>query len=225
MTELHASTDDNNAGALPVRVIKLGGSLFDLPDLPERFQNWLRTQPPATNIIIPGGGQIVEQLRNDCQRFNTSEAVAHAAAMRAMSVTAKLTAAALSVPLVESLSEVSSAAKHHAADQELPGVIVLDTYHDVCRAGDCELPETWDVTSDSIAAWVVGRCDTAELVLLKSTLPPAECDSWQAAAHLGYVDEHFPLAAAETDQIRAVNLRSGVFPEWTTPSGRMATQQ
>jgi len=35
---------------LPIRVVKVGGSLFDLPDLAERLHNWLGEQTPAHQV-------------------------------------------------------------------------------------------------------------------------------------------------------------------------------
>ena len=51
------------------------------------------------------------------------------------------------------------------------------------RAADV-LPHSWDVTSDSIAAFVAGALDAARLVLLKPTSSPAPdlVDPWFASA-------------------------------------------
>ena len=40
-----------------------GGSLLDWPELAVRFQRWLAAQPPAANVLVVGGGPIVEGLR------------------------------------------------------------------------------------------------------------------------------------------------------------------
>ena len=46
-----------------LRVIKLGGSLLTLPDLRTRFEEWLKAQPLALNLLICGGGELVEAVR------------------------------------------------------------------------------------------------------------------------------------------------------------------
>ena len=67
------------------------------------------------------------------------------------------------------------------------------------------LPESWDVTSDSIAAHVAHRLQAAELVLLKSTAAP-DAASAEVLSAAGYVDAYFPQAAGELF-VRCVNLR------------------
>ncbi len=68
------------------------------------------------------------------------------------------------------------------------------------------LPESWDVTSDSIAAWVGTNVEAQEVVLFKSCLPEAR--TYEAAAAVGYVDRHFPMVAAGWQQVRCVDLRA-----------------
>jgi hypothetical protein len=51
------------------------------------------------------------------------------------------------------------------------------------RAAD-PLPHTWDVTSDSIAAWVAGAVGASELLLIKAP----------GASGPSVVDRHFPQA-------------------------------
>ena len=39
-----------NESGREVRVIKLGGSLLDWPEFPQRFRAWLKLQPSAANL-------------------------------------------------------------------------------------------------------------------------------------------------------------------------------
>jgi aspartokinase-like uncharacterized kinase len=85
-----------------------------------------------------------------------------------------------------------------SAESELPG---------------CRLPRSWQATSDSIAARVA-EVLSADLVLLKSAGPPREIfpegDRAKVFANLaaaGYVDQHFPRAAAAVRAVEIVNLR------------------
>jgi aspartokinase-like uncharacterized kinase len=68
------------------------------------------------------------------------------------------------------------------------------------------LPESWDVTSDSIAARLAICTGADELVLLKSADPPSR--DLQELADAGYVDKFLPKLADELPPWRMVNLRN-----------------
>lgn len=68
------------------------------------------------------------------------------------------------------------------------------------------VPHTWELTSDSIAAYAAAF-GQGKLVLLKSTDIPSGI-SWQEAAALGWVDAHFPrVVAAHGIDVDVVNFR------------------
>jgi aspartokinase-like uncharacterized kinase len=67
------------------------------------------------------------------------------------------------------------------------------------------LPASWDVTSDSIAAWIARQLGGAALVLLKSAEAPSRVLATLAGA--GYVDAYFPIAAHGLSQIEFVDVR------------------
>jgi hypothetical protein len=217
------------------RVIKLGGSLLDDPQLVPRLRAGLARQPPAANGILVGGGRLVDALRvydelhgirrmgfqpvrsykHEAQASElcrsdslacascSYEKLLHWLAIRAMSLNAEL----LSALLPESQLCAIWPAEEHA------GLWIIDPWpvlRTADAAGELLLPHSWDVTSDSIAAWLAAR-SASELVLLKSTLP-ASCTLTSAAAE-GYVDRYFPQAAQDLPRARCVNLRDAGFPE------------
>ncbi len=190
----------------PVRVIKLGGSLLDWPDLADMFCRWLAKQSPATNVVVAGGGAIVEALRQLDRAQAMPPETAHWLAIHAMSMTAALAA--------ELLPDASLV--HRANDLLTTGTAgvrvfdVADFMRDDAQRKD-RLPYNWDVTSDSIAARVACRLEAHELVLLKSTLP-ADGATRKLLADQGFVDVHFPVAAASLP-VRCVNLRHRAFPQ------------
>jgi aspartokinase-like uncharacterized kinase len=167
----------------PLRVIKLGGSLLDWPDWVGQFRRWLAAQPPATNVLVVGGGAVVDALRALDRACPLRPATSHWLAVRAMSVTAAIAAELLGdVPDLEILDVESFLRK----DQ---------------RRSDA-LPCGWHVTSDSIAARAATTLEAAELVLVKSALPGAG----------DYVDAYFPSAARGLT-VRFVDLRDQGFQE------------
>ena len=66
-----------------------------------------------------------------------------------------------------------------------------------------QLPEDWNTTSDSIAARVAALLE-ARLILAKSTSPTS--NNLRYLANQGYVDNHFPVAAASINSVTFVDL-------------------
>lgn len=191
------------------RVIKLGGSLLDLADLPARFRRWLSLQPPMQNVVVAGGGRLADVIREAFARHRLDEDDAHWLCIRILGVTAGLAARLLPESvLVKSLEEL-------AGIEGASRLILFETeswLRDEELRSPCPLPHTWDVTSDSIAARLAEWISAEELVLLKSALP-AQPATLAAAAESGLVDRYFPVAAADLRSSRLVNLRDGRFPE------------
>jgi aspartokinase-like uncharacterized kinase len=196
---------------LPVRVVKLGGSLFDWPPLPNALRMWLAAQTTALNVLIAGGGALVEAIREADRAFGLGEETSHELSLHAMHATARLAAALWpESERTDSLDRVRAKASRGAAT-----LLILDAAAALAaaeRRSPGPLPRSWQVTSDSIAAWAASETAAAELVLLKSTLPGAPA-SLAAAAELGIVDPHLPAAAAAIPRLRFVNLRGKGFPE------------
>ncbi len=173
------------------RVIKLGGSLLDWPELPTAFASWLSVQPPAANVVVVGGGTIVDSLRTLDRAVTLGDEAAHWLAIRAMSLTAALAANLLSA---RSLAKTVDGLRLSEGD----GLQILDVeqFMRTDSAGDDPLPCNWQVTSDSIAARVAVRLEAQELVLLKSALPAETAPTREQLALDGYLDPYFPRAAA-----------------------------
>lgn len=191
---------------LHVRVIKLGGSLLDWPELAPRVRAWLGGQPPATNIVIVGGGPMVDKLRALDREHHFSPAAAHWLSIRAMSLTAAIVAEWL-----EEATLVSSLEKLRLAGPTSLQIFDVEHFLREDQGADGALPCGWEVTSDSIAARVAAIVSARELVLLKSALP-APGSSREAWARSGFVDAHFPRASVGLS-VRCVNLRNPEFPQ------------
>ena len=191
-----------------VRVIKLGGSLLEWPELAARLRAWLAVQPPAANILIVGGGALVDKLRELDAAHSLPAEASHWLAIRAMSITAAVVAGLMPESMLVEAME-------HLDLSESSSLQILDAHRSLSQEhGSAEsLPASWDVTSDSIAARVATVLHAGELVLLKSSLPagPANLES---LARSGYVDAYFP-SAAKSLVVRCVNLRSPDFSQVT----------
>ena len=190
------------------RVVKLGGSLLDLPDLQPRLRQWLERQPRCATAIVPGGGRMADAVR-DADRFHhLGETVSHWLCIRVMTIQAELLGALLPEATVcRSLAEWRL---------QQPELAILDPWiflrEEEPRLAGPGLPESWDATSDSIAARFASAVGAAELALLKSALPePASTLANASAA--GYVDVFMPRVADSIPRIRCVNLRGADFPQ------------
>jgi len=169
-------------GADGPTVLKLGGSLLVRPRWPEMIAALLASLPGDV-IVVSGGGALVDGLREIDAAAPRPPALMHRLAIEALAITARLVATSLGLPLV---AEPARAGGVRVLD--VPAWLAVGT-----RAA--ALPEGWHVTSDSIAAVVAAAC-AGPLVLAKSVPPPCPGPDLGPLAVAGWVDDHFPAAAA-----------------------------
>jgi aspartokinase-like uncharacterized kinase len=201
----------------PVRVVKVGGSLLDMPEFPETLRDWLSAQAAAAHVLVVGGGSLADEVRALSRRFQMDQAAAHWACVDLLTATARIVAS-LVPPLifVRRFDELQSALRTDAAPCVVFAVAdFLATVEPLMPAP--ALPRDWSATTDSIAARLAVALDAAELVLLKSTHLPPEANC-QAAADRGLVDDFFPIASRGLAKVRWVNLRDASAGESPLPS-------
>jgi aspartokinase-like uncharacterized kinase len=199
-----------------IRVVKVGGSLLDLPKLADKLRNWLAGQPPAHNVLVAGGGPLVEQIRIWHAAEAIDDAAAHWICVDLLTATAHLLHARLpEIPLVENEALLSQRVGKPGAtifgparwmrhcEQSLPGM---------------RLPSGWDTTSDSIAGRLAAALKADEFVLLKSALPQERASrKLNALVDAGYIDPVLAQMAAELPPTRLVNLRAEPVIEARVP--------
>ncbi len=210
-------------------VVKLGGSLLDLPDLMERLKALAEHLHPAPVLIIAGGGAAANLVRSLDRRFGLTPEQAHWTAIAAMSFNAILLARLNSKLCVvadrtaaESVwtsgriavldafaflqseevdldretgvktkvvpARCDSGPSHVSRHRVLPGGSMVScatppTGAEAVRPPkqarwrlNCGLlPACWEVTSDSIAAWIAAHWRAGELVIAKSCDPVSTC--------------------------------------------------
>lgn len=186
-------------------VVKVGGSLFNLPDLSERLQRLLQGAGSAV-VLVPGGGAVANVVREWAHIYHLGDDRAHWLALRALSMNARLLASLL--PQARVIRHLGD--RHELF--EAKRVPIVDMYH-FARTDERQadhLPHSWQVTSDSLAARLAERLAAEQLMLLKSvTIPPDM--GWPEAARRGFVDEFFPEMARRSQfRIRALNFRQDV---------------
>jgi aspartokinase-like uncharacterized kinase len=186
----------------PKRVVKVGGSLLQLADLPERLEMWLAAQPPAVTLVVAGGGRLVDTIRQQQQIWGYPDEVAHEVALQLMDVNARQLAAAC--PWLELEPDWCPLRELGARP-----IAVLECGRWAAREPAFE--RSWRTTSDSIAAEVARQFAADELILLKSVLPR------EAASPANYVDPLFTSHLAPGTTVRLVNLAQAGWPESIWP--------
>lgn len=120
-------------------ILKLGGSLIEEGwDIIRVLRDYAEMKHRRI-IIIPGGGPFAEVVRKCSDAL--SDDAAHWMAVLAMDQYG-LFLANCELPVVENLSEIDGA-----------GQFCILLPYQILKAYDC-LPHTWDVTSDTIAAFI-----------------------------------------------------------------------
>jgi 5-(aminomethyl)-3-furanmethanol phosphate kinase len=180
-------------------VVKVGGSLYDLPNLGSRLGEWLAGLKASNLVLVPGGGPTADLVRAWDRQHKLGEETSHWLALRALTCNAHLLAALLPGSRVtRSLDDA--------------GAISILDMHGWAKSVDHlsdRFPHTWDVTSDSLAVQVAMFGEARRLFLLKS-VPLPDGMNWHEAARKGIVDPFFSRAvrmASGSLTIRIVSFR------------------
>lgn len=135
-------------------VVKVGGSLIrEAPKLVDRLIKEFGSESqgtvpdkqnsgrmPFSILIVPGGGMFADAVRRADERFGLGDDAAHWMAVLGMEQYACYLQDKSGAKGTDSITELS------------PGVCILFPYR-LLKEED-PLPHSWDITSDTIAAWV-----------------------------------------------------------------------
>ncbi len=169
-------------------IIKVGGSLAETGRLSEVLALIVQTRRPV--IVVPGGGQFAEKVRDLQNALRFDDASAHRLAMLGMhqmsEIYFKLQPRLAPADSMEGIARI-------LAIGQIPVWLPLQMCQD-----DPEIPTDWSITSDGLAARLAERLGGVPLVLLKSI----EVDATETAAQLaegGVVDRAFPGIVARSN--------------------------
>lgn len=179
-------------------VVKLGGSFAFSPRLGGMLDAIVAARMPV--VIVAGGGPFADTVRDAQPRMRFDDRAAHKMALLAMAQFAQ--GICCHAPRLRASAGVQAIRAATVAGS----VAVWSPWP--LRDGLEALPESWDLTSDSLAAWLAGRLGARRLLLLKHRDPPAHAITLQQAADAGLVDPLFPRYARQ----------SGAAVRWLGPS-------
>ncbi|WP_404355615.1 uridylate kinase [Methylotuvimicrobium sp. KM1] len=165
-----------------LRVIKFGGSLERggaLKSCLDKAAAFYR----EGSVWVPGGGDFAEQVRQAQQRWRFDDITAHEMALLAMQQMALL------MHSMHRDCVLAGSSTDIVRQLDLGKPVIWSP--DVNELNQAGVPASWDVTSDSLAAWLAVRLDADELILIKSAEVSQTADV-NNLAELGFVDWAFP---------------------------------
>ena len=176
-------------------VIKLGGSLAQSGALINCLNKIEHRYQGRAVIIVPGGGVFADQVRLAQQQWQFDEVTAHHMAILAMQQMALMFKGLVPQwPIVSSLSDI----------QQQKILIWSPNSAELDQSG---VPATWDISSDSLAAWLAKQLSAKELILVKSADIDPQASLEQLAAQQ-IIDQGFcQQTQAALFRIRVVNQR------------------
>jgi 5-(aminomethyl)-3-furanmethanol phosphate kinase len=165
-----------------VTVVKLGGSFAYEGEL----KDWLAALATCAGrvVLVPGGGPFADTVRDAQPRMGFDEPTAHRMALLAMELYGiALAGLGTDLRLAASVVDIRHALRDAVIPVWTPTAMVLEAD---------DIPATWEVTSDSLAAWLAGRIGAMRVLLVKQTGSLAEAVDPEELAAKGIVDPAFP---------------------------------
>jgi aspartokinase-like uncharacterized kinase len=138
-------------------VVKLGGSFaFSL-----RLRDWIAAIAARAGhaVIVPGGGPFADAVRAAQAPMGFNDRAAHRMGLLAME---QFGCAIANLDERLSLAASLDVIRQELADHKVP--VWLPTQMVLADAG---IPQSWEVTSDSLAAWLAGKIGAERLLLVK----------------------------------------------------------
>lgn len=193
-------------------VVKLGGSTAGGAQMAEWIAALAGSSLPI--VIVPGGGPFADQVREAQTQMDFSDNAAHAMAILAMDQFGYVILDR-DQRLIEarSLEQIGSAMDEGRIPVWLPSSLAIPAP---------DIPATWDVTSDALAAWLAGKLGADALLLIKQTGEISDCDDIERLTAKDIVDAGFAamlsvgidfyLAGPEDAATAQATLSSGKLP-------------
>lgn len=183
-------------------VVKVGGALLADRPLFDAVVAELASIPAnGRTLIVPGGGPFADAVRAVDRTLGLGADAAHWAAILAMDQYAWVLASRLPQAVV-------------ADRPPFGGLGILAPYRWL-RAAD-PLPHSWDVTSDSIAAWIAGAVGARRLLLIKPAAVPGATDRYFPCARPKALDARV-LAAGRAGELNIALASDEVWHNLMVP--------
>lgn len=162
-------------------VVKLGGSTAHAAEMGGWVAALAGSSLPI--VIVPGGGPFADQVRQAQARMGFSETAAHAMAILAMDQFGHV--------ILDRHERLVPAHSLQDMEMALAGgkIPVWMPYRLSTTAPD--IRASWDITSDSLAAWLAGKLGADALLLIKQSSAFSGNDSVHDLVARGILDTGF----------------------------------
>ena len=175
-------------------VIKLGGSLLSDKTALKQCLTTIASSHHTKIVIVPGGGVFADQVRVAQQQWQFDDVTAHQMAILAMQQMALLlNSIKPEFLLTDKIVDINNTS------------LVTIWSPDKAELDNVGIKASWDISSDSLAAWLANQLLAQELILVKSAAIPdtASIDEMQ---QLNLVDKAFKqYTQATTYKITLLN--------------------
>ncbi|CAA9891800.1 Amino acid kinase family protein [Candidatus Methylobacter favarea] len=181
-------------------IIKLGGSLAETDALYDCLDSVEQKYQGRAVVIVPGGGAFAEQVRAAQKHWRFDDRTAHHMAILAMHQMALLFKGLKpDFSIAGSLLDIREQLSRQRVVIWSPAIVQLD------NAG---IQANWDITSDSLSAWLAGALSASELILVKSAAIDAKLSLAQLAGQ-DIIDSAFcDFTAQAAFKITVINARN-----------------
>lgn len=152
-------------------------------------------------VIVPGGGVFADQVRVAQKYWQFNDEIAHEMAILAMQQMALLFKSIKPNFLVSNTVSIKAANK----------VVIWSP--DIQQLNQAGVEASWDITSDSLAAWLAMQIQADELILVKSAKVPKNITTDQMQEQ-GLVDKAFDQFT-QNSSYNIVLLNKYSFNEYT----------
>lgn len=169
-------------GAVGPTVVKLGGSYA----FSRALRSWIDAVAACAGrvVVVPGGGPFAEAVRIAQPKMGFDDRAAHEMALLAME---QYGCALANLGVGWQLAASAAAIRRVLLDGGVPVWSVTPMMRDAE-----DVPWSWDVTSDSLSAWLAGRIGAKRVLLVKHVDPPAGPLRAADLVAEGIIDPAFP---------------------------------
>jgi hypothetical protein len=144
-------------------VVKFGGSLERLSQFLEICSNLGKSLQGHKAIIVPGGGRFADEVRSCDRQWDLTALTSHWMAILAMEQFGYMLAEKIPHSTV-------TYGERDTLKAWTSGNLPVFLPYGWLRA-QRSIPESWDITSDSLSCYIAAAFDASRLILLKDAMP------------------------------------------------------